>query len=196
MGKVSVIKKSRKEHKCNRCQNIIPVGSRYYKGEINFGPTIVRCCDCKLEPWEVTTSDYQLSVGEIIYRWQENYGEAVDALSSIICDLQSISDDLQSRLDNMPEGLQEGDTGQLIQERIDALESAISDLDCIDIDSMSDDIAGSFAEDYLSEEEQESQPSWDEIVSMKGEKAGEAMSAMLDESLTEEIEGILAEIGV
>ena len=158
MGKVSVIKKSRKEYKCSKCGNVIPVGSTYYKGEINFGPTIVRCSNCKLESWEVTTSDYRLAAGEIVYRWKENYGEAEDAIDNIVSDLQNLADDLEGRLDNMPEGLQEGDIGQLLQERIDTLESVISDLECIDIDSMKDDISSVFAEEHLTDEEKASHP--------------------------------------
>lgn len=49
MGKVTIIKKSRKECKCGKCGNIIPVGSRYYRGELNFARDIIRCDSCKLE---------------------------------------------------------------------------------------------------------------------------------------------------
>lgn len=196
MGKVSVIKKSRKEYRCSRCGKVIPVGSTYYKGEINFGPTIVRCSDCKLESWEVTTSDYQLAAGEIVYRWKENYGEAEDAIDNIISDLQDIADDLQGRLDNIPEGLQEGDVGQLLQERIDALESAISELESIDVDSVKEDIATEFSEEHLTDEERDDEPSWDDIVIMKGEEAEKAMSEMLDESLTEDMDNALSGIEV
>ena len=196
MGKVSVIKKSRKEYRCSRCGKVIPVGSTYYKGEINFGPTIVRCSDCKLESWEVTTSDYQLAVGEIVYRWEKNYGYSEDAIDNIVSDLQEIADDLQGRLDNMPEGLQEGDVGQLLQERIDALESAISELESIDVDSVKEDIATEFSEEYLTDEERDDEPSWDDIVIMKGEEAEKAMSEMLDESLTEDIDNALSGIEV
>lgn len=196
MGKVSVIKKSRKEYKCSKCGKVIPTGSTYYKGEINFGPTIVRCSNCKLESWEVTTSDYQLAAGEIVYRWKENYGEAEAAIDNIVSDLQDLADDLEGRLDNMPEGLQEGDIGQLLQERIDTLESVISDLECIDIDSMKDDISSVFAEEHLADEEREDEPSWDDIIVMKGDEAEKGMSEMLDEALTEDIDNALAGIGV
>ena len=47
-------------------------------------------------------------------------------------ELESIMDETQSKLDNMPEGLQQGDSGQLLQERIDACENAISELDSVD----------------------------------------------------------------
>lgn len=134
MGKVVKVQHSRKEWKCSRCREVIPVGSPYLKGELNFSKPIIRCCKCGLEAWEVTTSDYQLSVGEILYRWQENYDANEEGRDSIVSDLESIRDDLQDRLDNMPESLQNAETGQILQDRIDSLESAISDLENIDFE--------------------------------------------------------------
>lgn len=196
MGKVQVIKKSRKEYKCNKCGKVIPAGSRYYKGEINFGPTIVRCEECKLESWEVTTSDYQLSVGQIVYKWRDDYNLEEGVNEDIASALEEIRDDLQDRLDNMPEGLQEGDVGQLLQERIDSLENAIEDLNSIDIDQMREDIATEFADEHLTEEEREDDPSWDDIIIMKGEDAEDAMNKMLYDAVSEEIDSILGDIDV
>lgn len=39
----------------------------------------------------------------------------------------------------MPEGLQQGDTGQLLQERIDGLDSLISELDGVDFTEPDED---------------------------------------------------------
>lgn len=147
MAKVQIIQKSRKEYKCNKCGKVIPVGSRYYKGEINFGPTIIRCSDCKLEAWEVTTSDWQLSTGAIINRWEENYGLSDSTPEELRDEIESIMDDQQERLDNMPEGCQEGDVGQLIQERIDACEAAMDELYHIDIDSLKADALSEYIGD-------------------------------------------------
>lgn len=116
MGKVNVIQKSRKECRCSKCGKTIPVGSKYYRGSINFHPDIVRCSDCGLESWEVTTSDYQLQAGEIVYRWNENYGVTEDAIESIRGDIESLAEELQERLDNMPESLQDSDTGMILLE--------------------------------------------------------------------------------
>lgn len=196
MGKVSIIKKSRKEFKCNKCGKVIPAGSRYYKGEINFGPTIVRCEECKLESWEVTTSDYQLSVGQIVYKWRDDYNLEEGVNEDIASALEEIRDDLQDRLDNMPEGLQEGDVGQLLQERIDSLEDVISNLEALDIESMKEDVATEFADEHLTEEEREDDPSWDDIIIMKGEDAEDAMNKMLYDAVSEEIDSILGDIDV
>ncbi len=149
MGKITKVMKSRKEYTCGRCRKKIEVGQPYLRGDLNFSKPVIRCCKCGLQPWEVTTSDYQLSVGEIVYHWDENNAPDEAGRDSIVSDLEDIRDDLQGRLDNMPEGLQQGDAGQLLQERIDALESAISDLEDIDFD---DDF-----DDDLSDEDREDQ---------------------------------------
>lgn len=138
MGKITRVQKSRKEYTCGRCRTKIEVGQPYLRGDLNFSRPVIRCCKCGLQPWEVTTSDYQLSVGEVVYRWQENYDVSEEGRDSIISDLEEIRDDLQDRLDNMPEGLQQGDTGQLLQDRIDQLEAAISDLESIDFEDEED----------------------------------------------------------
>lgn len=135
MGKVNHVKKSRKEHKCGKCGKVIPVGSSYYKGELNFHPSIIRCEECGLKPYEVTTSDYQLRIGKLQVDWEVDYGVSTeDCQDEIAQELESIQEDLQDRLDNMPEGLQQGDTGMMLQERIDSCETAASYIRDIQVD--------------------------------------------------------------
>lgn len=154
MAKVQTIQKSRKEYKCSKCGKVIPVGSKYYKGEINFGPTIIRCADCGLQHWEVTTSDWRLCVGAIIYRWEEDFGINEETVDSIIAEIEDIKDDQEDRLYNMPEGLQDGDVGQLIQSRIDACEDCLCELYDIDIETIESDALAEFdVEDIYSDEE-------------------------------------------
>lgn len=65
--------------------------------------------------------------------------EADDSLASnvpdLISQLEELRDECQSSLDNMPEGLQQGSTGELLQERIYGLDNAISELEGIDLDA-------------------------------------------------------------
>lgn len=195
VGKVQIIQKSRKEYKCSKCGKTIPAGSKYYKGEINFGPTIIRCNDCKLESWEVTTSDYLLRVGQILYKWQEDYEVNEDTASDISSSLQEIEDDLQERLDNMPEGLQEGDAGQLLQERIDALEDAISELDCIDIDDIKSDVF----DEYFTDMDDHSFESFDDAIEFlenqndpKSSSKVDELNNLLEEKIVEAIDEALS----
>lgn len=149
MAKVQVIQKSRKENVCRKCGKTIPVGSKYFRGEINFGPTIIRCASCGLQSWEVTTSDYILAVGPIVYNWRDDFDFSDETVAEDIASaLESIRDDQQDRLDNMPEQLQDSSTGELLQERIDALESAIDELGYIDVDDLKRDALEEFQNDH------------------------------------------------
>lgn len=135
MGKVTHVKKSRKEHKCGKCGKVIPIGSEYLKGELNFSPSIIRCVDCGLQSYEVTTSDYQLRVGRLQCDWECDYDPSDEqCIEDIAAEIDSIQEELQERLDNMPEGLQAGDAGQLLQDRIDLCESVASDIRNIEVD--------------------------------------------------------------
>lgn len=61
-------------------------------------------------------------------------------LQEIKDSIQELLDETQEKYDNMPEHLQESsDSGNTLQERIEALESWISDLDSVDTDITVDD---------------------------------------------------------
>lgn len=154
MGKVKKITKSRKECRCSKCRKVIPAGSSYLKGEINFHLPIVRCIACGLKGWEVTTSDYLLHVGAIVYEWSKTYTADSSGIEDIILDLEEIRENLQDNLDNMPEGLQQGDTGEMLQSRIDSLEFAVSELEDIEEDELVEEVISDNSDednDYIQE---------------------------------------------
>lgn len=193
MGKVKIIQKSRKDCKCNRCGKEIPVGSKYYRGTLNFRPDIVRCEECGLQSWEVTTSEYQLAVGELSYRWQENYGTDCDVVDSIVEDLETIRDDVQERLDNMPENLQDSETGTMLQDRIDCVESVISDLESIDVD----DLKQQSVSEVLDYQDDDSEPEdYDVLVEDESFEKQEELSETLKQHLIEEIDNALGGLEV
>lgn len=67
--------------------------------------------------------------------------EALDALRLEIKDeLEAVMDEEQEALDNLPESLQESERGEQMQEYLDAMESALGDLEEIDIESISDQL--------------------------------------------------------
>ena len=128
--------KARKEYKCSKCGETIKVGDNYLKGTPFRRSPVIRCTKCGLRSWELSSSDYVQGVGRVCDCWEEDYGCDENTAQSIADELSNILDNTQDSLDNMPEGLQEGDTGQLLQERIDNLESAICDLEAIDYDNI------------------------------------------------------------
>lgn len=80
-----------------------------------------------------------------LYDLQDEIGDAPadDSLGSFAEDIASrlreIGEECQSSLDNMPEGLQQGPTGELLQERIDAMEAAADEVEGIEFTEPEDD---------------------------------------------------------
>jgi predicted Holliday junction resolvase-like endonuclease len=71
-------------------------------------------------------------------------------------DMESLKEETESSLENMPESLQSSPTGELLQERIDALGSAISELENIDLEyeePSDDEIKEELADEDVSEED-------------------------------------------
>ena len=194
MGKVAYIKSSRKEHKCSKCGIVIGVGLPYYKGTINFHPDIVRCVGCGLQPWEVTTSSYVLQVGDIVYNWGKNFDVSEETPADIAAAFQEILDECQERLDNMPESLQYSPTGELLQERIDNLESVIGDLEAIDID----DLKGQSVESVMSElDDYDAEKTYDfdeELNNGQENGIADDLTSDLNDKISEEIENALSSI--
>ena len=96
-------------------------------------------------------------------------------VEEITSDLESLRDTCQESLDNIPEQLQDAPAGQTLQERIDALDEAISEFENIDteFESQKDEETD---RDTMSDEE------WEE--ELKQEK-----SEWIDEKIGE-IQGI------
>lgn len=218
MAKVQVIQKSRKENRCSKCGATIPVGSKYFKGEINFGPTIVRCERCKLQPWEVTTSDYILSVGEIVYNWRDNYPVCEDDVAEQIADaFEDVMNDQEERYENMPENLQNSPNGELLQERINALDSVINDLQSIDTDEIKGDALREFqseheddevctahilededGEDYIAEDDEDLSydEKLDQLRTIGEDNLAEELESKYEELLAEAIDEALSSLEV
>lgn len=188
MGKIKTIQKSRKECKCGKCGNVIPVGSKYLRGQLNFNPDIIRCCKCGLQSWEVTTSEYQLNAGAIVYNWKTDHGLGEDTPDVLVRELEQIRDELQERLDNMPENLQNSETAELLQSRIDGLEGAISDLESIDIDTVK--------RDALEEVFEDSDHKDCDDISSNEKEDWESLDEYFHQSLNEEIDNALSNIEV
>jgi vacuolar-type H+-ATPase subunit E/Vma4 len=64
------------------------------------------------------------------------------ALETCAEEIGNVRDEYQESLDNMPENLQQGDTGQQIQEKIDALESFADELTSVDLEEFGEEEPG------------------------------------------------------
>jgi len=108
----------------------------YWKVAFQFGGT--RYFKTKPRTSQCTQSEFFSAV----YALQE---EMEGAIASDQADLESLRDEwvgqaqeigeeCREKFDNMPEGLQQGDTGQLLEERADAMESWASELEGVDLE--------------------------------------------------------------
>lgn len=108
-------------------------GETYWTWKLRHGP--VRRSKEKPLPEQLTGSEYLQQWYPLNRQVQEFEGSA-DDLEGLASEARELGEGQQESLDAMPEGLQEGSTGELLQERIeecnelaDTLEAAQTDLE-------------------------------------------------------------------
>lgn len=98
----------------------------------------------------------------------EDVEDVATFIDEIRDDAESLKDECQEHLDNMPEQLQDSDSGQTLQERIDNLDSVIGDID-------------NFNSEFESEIEKEDDETDDEFL----ERQSEEKQQWLDDKTSE-----------
>lgn len=148
MPRVISVAHARKPTKCDKCGDAIKKGDPYRHATLKTGPYSshrkVRCAKpaCGFKQADLTSSEFLSTV----YGIQDELSELARApnLTDSIGDLESqrediagrireLADECQSKLDNMPEGLQQGSTGEMLQNRIDECGSWADELEGVDI---------------------------------------------------------------
>lgn len=140
MPKVHFVAKSRKAHK----EIGVKKGEPYFwwkkRLSVNGAGIVVKSKERPRQS-QLTSSPFWSAV----YATQERAEDGVTDLSDVeslrddlVSDLEMIRDECQEKFDNMPEGLQQGDTGQMLEERVSAMEEAISELEGVDCDDSVD----------------------------------------------------------
>lgn len=114
---------------CGKCSKEIKPGMEYLKAVPYRQAPIIRCMECGIRPYETSGSEYVREVGALVEDWEANIGVSDSTVDEITEILESLKEQAQGSLDNIPEQLQEADTGIMLQERIDALDDAISSLE-------------------------------------------------------------------
>jgi hypothetical protein len=112
---------------------LIPKGTEYYQWSFNFGPTIrqltpPRRSQLTMSPFLSQWYELQDSVSE----WYSgNISELSDNVETLIEEIRALGEEEQEKLDNMPEQLQESNSGEILRERADGLEEIASELEAI-----------------------------------------------------------------
>lgn len=130
MARATFVKKARKDVKGTD----IKAGESYYwwkfkRGGKHFSRTAPRRSQLTQSAFYGAVYDIEDEVAEA-----EASESLVDLRDDIVSRLQELGEECQGNLDNMPEGLQQGSTGELLQERIDAMESAASEFEDIELE--------------------------------------------------------------
>lgn len=171
MPKVMLVKKARKAHgQCGKCSVRIERGDAFRWWKFRYGGLHIRCLKpgCSPKPSDLTQSEFYGSlygIQESIEDALESFrtgGELIDcasALNAAAQELRNLGEECQGKLDNMPEGLQQGDTGQLLENRAqeceskaDELESAASEIESAEL---YDDLEKYLADNEVAREEKE-----------------------------------------
>ena len=131
MPRVTFVKKARKDQP----NNGIIRGDSYYWWKFRWGPKIVSKTPPK--PAQLTQSEF-LST---LYTIQESIGaleadeNLEDNLSSIIDEIRDLGGECEEKRSNMPEQLQDADTGMLLEERAEVMEAWASELESVDTEA-------------------------------------------------------------
>lgn len=93
---------------------------------------------------QLTTSDFLKQVWDLEDRLgalhEHNFSSPEDLQSEvedIKSDLETLRDECEEKKSNMPEGLQESGTGEMLQNRYDSVEEMVNEIDGIDLDDFS-----------------------------------------------------------
>ena len=151
--------KARKEYECCKCKSTISKGEIYQKiTEMYSKPKIV-CNNCVVSRSELTSSEYL----SWLYDLQDTFRfYSSDEVDELIGYLEEQKSELEEKLYNIPEQFQDGEPASILQERIDGLDEAISQLEQLD----------------FNENEDGEEPSEEEIQGLL-EEAEEILSAIM-----------------
>jgi len=122
MPRVHVVKSARKPQP----HAGIEVGDSYYWWKFRFGGKHVS----KTRPSrsQLTQSDFFSQMYAIEDDTIQNIETAED-IRNVIDELETLRDETQEKFDNMPDSLQYGSTGELLESRVEGCEEMINELD-------------------------------------------------------------------
>lgn len=155
----------------------IAKGDVYYYAQIKTGPRSSKVIRQKepIKQSQLTSSEYLSRLYDI----QERVAEVSDleSMREIAEELRELGQEQRDKFDNMPEGLQQGDTGQMLSDRADACESAADEIET-QIDGWDEDSA---KEEVLSEaESNDEELSEGEVDDRVQERLEEVLDAIRD----------------
>jgi hypothetical protein len=139
MPRVNFVKKARKDNPA------VKAGESYYWWKFRFGGKQYS----KMPPAraQLTQSEFLSTLYDLEDGLSDRFAHAASsdeletARDDLVSEIQELLDETKSRLENMPEHLQDtSDSGMMLQERIDGLQSWIDDLESVDLELDEDQV--------------------------------------------------------
>ena len=176
MPRVHFVKKARKDN------SAVKKGESYFWWKFRYGRK--QCSKTRPRASQLTQSAYFgtiYSIQEEIEDWggddSDEFGTLVDDVREQVCELR---EETQGSLDNMPESLTYSPTGELLQERIDALDGAESELDYVEDFTFDEE---DFDEDnYEADEEEQMEEDRAEHVANEEQRYADEFTDWLNEA--------------
>lgn len=105
-------------------------GDMYYFAQIKTGPRSSRTIRSltKPRPSQLTVSEFNGWLGDL-QELELPAIEEIECLSAVAETIREFGEEQQSKLYNMPEGLQQGSTGELLEERANGCEEWASEIE-------------------------------------------------------------------
>lgn len=128
MPKLHFVKKARKD-------NPVAVrGESYYWWKFAFGSK--QFSKAAPSRSRLTQSDFFIRLYDLedSFTASESAANLADQFEAFSSELEELRDEQEEKLENMPESLQAGPTGELLQERYDALEEWVNEIESLDTD--------------------------------------------------------------
>lgn len=181
MTTLHYVKKARKAIKGTD----IKKGDSYYWWQFAFSRKQVSKTHPRRSQY-MTRSAYLSQIMDLEDRIEElTVADLSEGLIDEICgDIESIRDEAESSLDNIPEQLKEAPAGAMLQEYIDNLESWQSDLESVDMSGIDEDYSGDAEDEWDAMDKEE----------RRGVKKAEWVTERAKELLDERLEEILGEL--
>jgi hypothetical protein len=190
MPKINHVSKSQKDQgTCAGCGVEIKAGDPYKWIKFRFGGRKVRCETCKFKDSDLTQSEFLSQVYDLNDRITglsdlDNLDDLQAEVEDIASEYETLADECAEKKENMPEGLQDGEVGQLLEERSDGCREVSDNLQGIDFD-FSEEIAREEALEQLDTDDVHLKDLTEEVVKRLREEAREAVEGHPD-SVNEE----------
>ena len=128
MPKLNFVKKARKDNP------VAKRGESYFWWKFAFGSK--QYASTRPPRSRLTQSEYFSTLWELEDGFQaaDTAVGLKDQFEDFVADLTELRDSQEEKRENMPESLQESSTGELLQERYEALDDWIDGIECLDTD--------------------------------------------------------------